>query len=188
MGIFDSLNNAAFQAAGSVASPALTATMQYLAPSYYVVLLAIILYLYLRKDKNVFSFAAAAVLLAVADEIIKDIVKEPRPCTAQPLPWTGGYCESGFGFPSNHASTLSGLLFFIKGYRYLRWMYLIWLALVLFGRVYLGVHYFTDVIAGIVISVVVAAIIYKLRHRINHILASIAHRIAPFLFKREWVG
>ncbi|MGI0141607.1 MAG: phosphatase PAP2 family protein [Candidatus Micrarchaeales archaeon] len=188
MDIIGAINSAAFQAAGSVASPALTLSMQYLAESFYVVLAAIIIYLYIKKDKNVFSFAVAIIVLFLATEVIKDIVKEPRPCTTDSFSGIGGICESGFSFPSNHAATLTGLLFFLKGYRYLRILYLVWLALVLFGRIYLGEHYLTDVIAGMVLSIIIAAIIYKFSGRINMILGAIAHKLLKPLFGTEWAG
>ncbi|MDE1804423.1 MAG: phosphatase PAP2 family protein [Candidatus Micrarchaeota archaeon] len=185
-GIISAINSAAFQFAGSVSGTVLTYLMQKLAESFLIVIPVIAIYLYLKKDKNAFSFVVSAAVLAVAAEIVKDIVMEPRPCTTMSFPWANVACESGFAFPSNHATTLTGLLFFIKGYRYLKWAYLIWLALVLFGRVYLGQHYFTDVVAGIIFSAIMAYALYRLRHRINALLGRIAHMIVPQLFGAEW--
>ncbi|MDE1825006.1 MAG: phosphatase PAP2 family protein [Candidatus Micrarchaeota archaeon] len=186
MDIVSAINAAAFQAAGSLASPALTTVMQYLAESFYVVLAAIIIYMYVRKDRNVFSLVLSIIVLFLLTEIIKDIFRQPRPCTAESFPWANGICESGFSFPSNHAATLTGLLFFVKGYRYLRILYLAWLLLVLFGRVYLGQHYLTDVIAGAVLSFVVAYAIYSMRNKINKLLGGIAHIVLRPLFGGEW--
>ncbi|MDE1850990.1 MAG: phosphatase PAP2 family protein [Candidatus Micrarchaeota archaeon] len=186
MDIISALNSAAFQFASSVASPALNFFMQYFADSFYIVLAALIVYLYLKKDKNLFAFTFAMVALVVIGEIIKLIVQEPRPCQIEQFSWTNNFCESGFGFPSNHATTLTGLFFFIKNYNYLRVLYIIWLALILFGRVYLGVHYLTDVIAGIVISLIVAAAIYRFRTGLNKFFGRIANMLLPPLFNREW--
>jgi len=188
MDIVSALNSAAFQFSSSVASPVLTLFMQYFADSFYIVLAALIIYLYVKKDKNIFSFILAMVALLAVGEIIKLIVQEPRPCQIEQFSWTNNFCESGFGFPSNHATTLTGLFLFIKGYNYLRVLYIIWLALILFGRVYLGVHYLTDVIAGIVISIIVAALIYCFRSAVNGFLGRIAHMLLPPLFKKEWLG
>ena len=103
-------------------------------------------------------------------EIIKDIVREPRPCSLPDYSWINHVgCESGYGFPSGHATTLTGLFFFMKNYKYVRAAYMIWLIVVLFGRVYLGQHYFTDVVAGAVIGTVGCYIMYKYENAINMI-------------------
>ena len=82
-------------------------------------------------------------------------------------------CESSFSFPSSHATTLTGLYFITRTYKYLNIMYIVWLFLVLFGRVYLGQHYLTDVIAGFIISIAVGYAIIRNKERINNILYKI---------------
>ena len=56
---------------------------------------------------------------------------------------------------------------------------MVWLVLILFGRIYLGLHYLTDVIAGAALSIVVAYIIYRYRDYINKALNAIAKKILP---------
>jgi membrane-associated phospholipid phosphatase len=73
--------------------------------------------------------------------------------------------------------TLTGPILFVKGYRYLRWLYFVWLALILFGRVYLGQHYLTDVIGGIVLSLVFGYALYRYRERINALCMRILSRL-----------
>ena len=68
---------------------------------------------------------------------------------------------------------------FLKNYKYVRVLYIVWLVLILFGRIYLGLHYFTDVIAGAALSIVVAYIIYRYRNHINKVLNAIAKKILP---------
>ena len=187
LGSLSWVNNPAFQFAGAIANPLLTFLMKYIAESFVVVLALIIIYLYLKKDKNVFSFIVAFVLLFIIGEVIKFAVREPRPCQIEDFQWASGLCETGFSFPSNHAITLSGLIFFIKGYKYLRILYLIWLLLVLFGRVYLGEHYLSDVLAGAALSLVIAFAIYAYREKINLICAMIANRLLKPIFNDKWV-
>ncbi|MDE1869507.1 MAG: phosphatase PAP2 family protein [Candidatus Micrarchaeota archaeon] len=182
MDILTAINNVAFQYAGGIASNGLTVAMGYFAESYYVVLAAIALFLFVKKDKNVFTFAAATVVLFIISDVLKTLVQEPRPCQVETLSWLNGVCESGFGFPSNHATVLTGIALFVKGYRYLNVLYIIWLLIVLFGRVYLGAHYLSDVIAGIAISLVVAGIIYRYREQIN----SFAIKALKPIFGRYW--
>ncbi|MDE1850734.1 MAG: hypothetical protein KGH54_03000, partial [Candidatus Micrarchaeota archaeon] len=71
MDILSALNSAAFQMASLVASPALNLFMQYFADSFYVVLAAMIIYLYVKKDKNLFAFTFAMVALVIIGEVIK---------------------------------------------------------------------------------------------------------------------
>ncbi len=170
MGIISSVDNSAFSLVKDIASPALNLVMKYWAESFFIVLPLVALYLYLRKDKNLISYLVAIVVLFVIGEIIKDIVKEPRPCSLAEYSWINqSGCESGFAFPSNHATTLTGLFFFMKNYKYVRVAYIIWMIIILFGRIYLGVHYLADVLAGAVISLVVGYLIYRYENSINKI-------------------
>ncbi len=172
--MLEGLNIWAFKVFDSVASTQLNYIMSIIGKSFIVVLPLILIYMLLRKDKNLFSFAFAVVALYLIGDAIKLIVKEPRPCNVADLAWINNIgCEASYSFPSNHATVLTGLLVFMKRYKYLRILYLIWLLLVLFGRVYLGLHYFTDIIAGVLISIAIVAVIYSYRRAINAILEKI---------------
>ncbi len=187
--IINATNIAAFKIADSVASPGLNVVMGYLAESFFIVLPLIALYLYFKKDRNFFSFIFAVVALFVIAEVLKNIFRVPRPCEVSSLSWINTVgCEGGYGFPSNHAMTLTGLAFFIKNYKYLEVLYIVWLVLLLFGRVYLGAHYFTDVLAGAVLSVIIAAVLYRYRDSVNRIgmriLTKALGRMTPAEFTR----
>ncbi|MGC8538085.1 MAG: phosphatase PAP2 family protein [Candidatus Micrarchaeia archaeon] len=173
------INLWAFGAAKALESSVLTAIMSLLAPSFLVVLPVLVLYMLYKRDLNVYSFVIAGVLLYIISDTIKLIVREPRPCHYESLGLLTSVhaCESSFSFPSNHASVLTGLAFFTKNYKYIRILYIIWLVLVLFGRVYLGVHYFTDVLAGVALSLVIAYIVYRYRKRLNAFADKIVSRI-----------
>ncbi|MCL5122450.1 MAG: phosphatase PAP2 family protein [Candidatus Marsarchaeota archaeon] len=175
------INIEAFKLADSLASPGLNYIMALLAKSFFIVLPAIVLYMYFyKKDMNTYSFIIAGIVFYVVSDIIKNIVREPRPCNVSELSWINNVgCESTFSFPSNHASVLTGLAFFLKGYKYLRIAYVVWLLLILFGRIYLGVHYFTDVIAGVVLSVVLYYVLSIYAKRINKFFNNLVGRIFP---------
>jgi undecaprenyl-diphosphatase len=172
------INNAAFGAVSSVASPALTFLMKYWAESFYVVLLAILAYFYLKRDKNFFPFGVSLIVLFAIGEVIKDIVKEPRPCASGEMAWLSQVaCDPTYSFPSNHATVLTGLFIFLKNYKYVRAAYIIWVLIILFGRVYLGQHYFTDVVAGAAISIVVCYITYRYERVINRIAGAVLGKL-----------
>ncbi len=180
------INIAAFQFMNSIASPSLNTIMGYLAESFYIVLPLIAIFLYLKKDMNFYSYMIIAVALFVISEVLKYIFAEPRPCSLPSLSWINQVgCESSYSFPSNHATVLTGLTFFVGKYKYIRVLYVIWLILVLFGRVYLGAHYLTDVIAGVIISLIIAYIAYRYREKANRLLNSIVRRVVPSLALKE---
>lgn len=191
MYILDDLNNLAFEFSKSIASPQLNVAMHYLAVSYLIVIPLVLVYLYFRRDKNLFSFVALFFALYIIGEVIKFIVKEPRPCSVPSLSWINNIgCESNYSFPSNHATVLTGLSLFTLPYKYVRALYIVWLLLVLFGRVYLGLHYLTDVIAGAAISLIVVWPVYKFySKKINSILAKLFYKLfGRFgLCPKEWL-
>lgn len=154
----------AFHFASSIASPLLTKFMLLIADSFWVVIPIIAAYLYLKKDKNIYAYVLGVVVIYAIAEIIKLITMEPRPCTASSLGWINhSACETSFSFPSEHAAVLSGIPIFLSKYRVLEILYIIWVVLVLFGRVYLGLHYLSDVVAGIILSILAWYVMYTYR-------------------------
>ena len=73
------------------------------------------------------------------------------------------YRGGKFGFISNHATNMSALccaVFLVLKYHYKKlWIFLLmFLGLISYSRIYLGVHYFTDIIVGWLIGFILAFI------------------------------
>lgn len=181
MVIFQGLNLAAYEVAAHLGSPLVYHLMSYFLESYLVVIPLIFLYLLFKRDRNSFLFAAAFLILYVVSDILKMLVKEPRPCSLQGLQYLQSYCDTGYSFPSNHATILSGLFFFIHQ-RYLKILYIIWVIILLFGKLLLAQHYLTDIIAGVVISLLICGLLQTQAKKLNGFFAGIFNMI----FGKVW--
>ncbi|MGC8572344.1 MAG: phosphatase PAP2 family protein [Candidatus Micrarchaeia archaeon] len=180
-----SINLWAFEAMKQLASPTLNIIMVYLASSFFIILPLIVIFMLLKRDNRVYALIAFGIIAFVISELIKYIVKEPRPCNVSQLSWINNVsCESSFSFPSNHASVLTGVIPFLNKYRILQILYIIWLILVLFGRVYLGVHYLTDVIAGIILSIIVSAAVYNYKEMFYLLSKKVKLNVTDWQFKK----
>lgn len=114
-----------------------------------------------RHRWRIAAYIATSVIgSTVLMKIIKTIVQRPRPTVDRIIP------ESGFSFPSGHSvnavafyGALLVLAFFYLRRRWLKAIVMLVLAaeiiLLPISRVYLGVHYPSDVTAGLLLGLVV---------------------------------
>ncbi len=99
--------------------------------------------------------ASMAVGALITNIVLKPLVARPRPYTTEVLrEWwlfVGGFAESDLSFPSGHATMAAAVmlaLFLCTDKKY-SWPALIYPLVMGFTRLYLMVHYPTDVIAGL---------------------------------------
>ncbi len=96
-----------------------------------------------------------AVMLAsvVANDVVKPLTPRDRPYQVDSRISVVGRAPSGSSFPSGHAATATAgaiaLGFVAPGLRWAGWAFAV---LVLLSRVYLGVHYPTDLVAAALIG------------------------------------
>jgi membrane-associated phospholipid phosphatase len=82
--------------------------------------------------------------------IVKKVIKEPRPITMLHGHLHQRVVETGPGFPSGHetvAAALALTLWFVLPTKW-RFVSIIWMAVVAFSRLYLGVHTPADIVGG----------------------------------------
>jgi undecaprenyl-diphosphatase len=73
------------------------------------------------------------------------------------------HCGGRYSFVSSHATNVFGIIAFMYGllgkrYKWLIWILLAWGVLVMYSRVYLGVHYPADVVAGAVVGMIIGSL------------------------------
>lgn len=130
----------------------------FLASTYFFIPLSILLFIIIKNKKIGLSIMLNLGLSALTNFIIKNIVQRPRPI---------GYSlveESGYSLPSGHSMVsmaFYGYLIYLV-YKYIKnkkvKLFLIVLLSILIlsigiSRIYLGVHYTTDVIAGYLLGI-----------------------------------
>ena len=96
-------------------------------------------------------------LIIVTDQtgyrLLKEYFARPRPCNALTDVLTPLGCTGSFSFPSNHAlNNFAAALFFYRLFPKLKWVLFITASLVAISRVYLGLHYPSDIFGGAVIG------------------------------------
>lgn len=80
----------------------------------------------------------------ISTYLLKEIVALPRPSLA-----IEGYSASGFAFPSGHSAVAFSVIPVVnKGIPKLKWLWVVFAIFIAFTRMYVGVHYLSDVIFG----------------------------------------
>jgi len=120
--------------------------------------LAFTLFIFIKNKKIGVSIISNLAIITVLNQLLKRIVQRPRPTEFRIVE------ESGYSFPSGHSMVsmaFYGYLIYLI-YKYVKNKYLKWISIILLSilicsigisRIYLGVHYTSDVLGGFFISI-----------------------------------
>lgn len=162
-------------------SPSLTNFMKVItkfSDTISIIILAVILtslFLYKWKDKNIAKIIPCSIaMVASINQLLKFIFQRERPNGYRLIEMTG------YSFPSGHAMismAFYGLLIYIiqkkvknKPLRLI--LIIINIAIIILvgiSRIYLGVHYLSDVITGYLISLIYLVLFIKMLKKYNYI-------------------
>jgi undecaprenyl-diphosphatase len=131
-----------------------------------IVILAILWLLLLTKGGRPGRIAALLLIptVALSDQLnssfLKFLVDRPRPCLELANVHLLVGCGSGYSFPSSHAvnnfAAAMVLSYFLPRWT---WAFFSYASLICFSRIYVGVHYPSDVIAGAMIGLAVGFVV-----------------------------
>ena len=118
----------------------------------------VMLFLFIKNKKIGLSIISNIVIITILNQLLKRILQRPRPTEFRIVE------ETGYSFPSGHSMVsmaFYGYLIYLI-YRYIKNKYVKWtlitilsilICLIGISRIYLGVHYTSDVLGGFLISI-----------------------------------
>ena len=124
----------------------------------FLISLTAILFILIKNKKIGFSIFSNLVTITVLNQLLKRILQRPRPTEFRIIE------ETGYSFPSGHSMVsmaFYGYLIYLI-YKYVKNKYVKWILIALLSilictigvsRIYLGVHYTSDVFGGFLVSI-----------------------------------
>lgn len=124
----------------------------------FLIALTIVLFILIKNKKIGASIFSNLVVITILNQLLKRILQRPRPTEFRIIE------ETGYSFPSGHSMVSMAfygyLIYLIYRYvknKYLKWGLIVLLSLLIctigISRIYLGVHYTSDVLGGFLISI-----------------------------------
>jgi len=127
----------------------------------------VVLLLIFGKKRGRIAVLLLVVGIALSDQlcnnVLKPLIQRIRPCNVLEEIHLLVNCTRAYSFPSSHAMNIfTGCILFSYSYPKSKVILLIIAVLVSYSRIYVGVHYPFDVLAGVILGIFCAFIIITL--------------------------
>lgn len=137
---------------------------------YFLIGLSVVLFIVIKNKKIGCSIFSNLIIITIFNQLFKFILQRPRPEEFRIIN------ETGYSFPSGHSMIsmafygyLIYLIYTHINNKYLKWFLITFLSsLIIFiglSRIYLGVHYTSDVIAGFAVSLAYLIVFIKISEK-----------------------
>lgn len=124
----------------------------------FLIVITVILFILIKNKKIGVAITTNLVLVALLNQLLKNILQRPRPTEYRIIQ------ETGYSFPSGHSMASMAfygyLIYLIYKYvenKNIKWILIMLLSILIcsigISRIYLGVHYTSDVLGGFLISI-----------------------------------
>lgn len=134
------------------------------------ILIGIWLFWRVEKKNRLFFLPLGIGLLGswfFAEILLKNLIKRARPFVDLSVTVVGGEA-SGYSFPSSHATTAFAMAVILSNFQpKLRTLFFFLALCVSLSRVYMGVHYPSDIIAGAVVGIGIGSVSLRLVSRVK---------------------
>ncbi len=136
----------------------------------YIILLGISYFKGGTKGK--IAAVGVILLIVITDQtgghLIKEFIHRIRPCNALNDAITPLGCTGSYSFPSNHAfNNFAAAVFYYRLFPKLKWVLFSTASLIALSRVYLGLHYPSDILGGALLGIIFGYIFAEIAVRIN---------------------
>lgn len=142
----------------------------------WIPLIVILLFCFIYKQKwqEWLTFLASAILLILLCDLLTSHFSKPffarfrpthHPAFMNDIQVVFGYVSDNYGFMSGHSANSFGFaLFSSLVFRYRPYTFVIfaWATIMAYSRIYLGVHFVSDIVPGAIFGAVFGFLVYRL--------------------------
>ncbi|MBT4127161.1 MAG: phosphatase PAP2 family protein [Nitrospina sp.] len=128
-------------------------------------IVSIVIFLWLKRMRGLALVLATALAVSISDFLgatLKELIARDRPCHVLSHVKDIANCSNSFSFPSNHAvNSFTFATIVTLAYKNLTFLLYVSALLIGYSRIYLGVHYPTDVLSGALLGILIGFLGYK---------------------------